>query len=266
MEIIYTTEQNRKLFFYTYEAQLYLRAMQGERVARPLLLCNNYQSGLSSTLYNGALYYCYLNQDRSLLVRSLAEPTVLFRLDGTDTVSYEAPHLVVFAGRLLLFYIEKNQNSYSLKSHTLFAEAKPEVLPDCFFNIPKLQLLSTGTHLFVFLSVDNSSKLFRYNTELRIETLLSKEELSYELAPLLEQEHKLLQEKEQEASDAKMQLAEKEQELRNIRQSLAESEKKTHHTELLLERAKTQYAELMDVATKYREEAIKWRSKFLGDS
>lgn len=280
MDAIFTTEQNRTLFLYSFEHRLYLRTVQSERISRPILLCNNYQDGLSGISYNKALYYSYLSHDDSLLVRNLAEPTPVFRLDGTSIVSYSAPHLVVFADRLLFFYIEKSKDSYSLKSRALFSEIQPESLPDCFSDAPTLHILSADPYLYVLLSAADTSKLFRYNTDLRTELLSTGEDLLCELTPLFEQKHKqlqqkletsshlfvqqskLLHEKEQEASDAKLQLAAKEQELRSLRQALAETEEKAHHTELLLERAKAQYTELMTVAEQYRNEAMKWYGKF----
>lgn len=264
MEVIYTTEQSRTLFLYPFENRLYLRTIQNERITRPLLLCSNYQSGLSGTLYNQALYYSYLSHDNSLLVRSLTESIPVFRLDGTSTVSYSTPHLVVFADRLLFFYIEKSRDSYFLKSHALFAEGQPETLPDCFSDAPKLHVLPSGSHLYVFLTTTDTSKLFRYNIELRTEPFVTKNEFLHNFAPLLEQQHKLLSEKEQDISDAKLQLTAKEKELQSLRLSLSENEEKAHRTELLLERAKAQYAELMTVAEQYRNESIKWYEKFTG--
>lgn len=238
MEAIFTTEQNRTLFLYSFENRLYLRTVQNERITRPLLLCNNYQNGLSGISYNNALYYSYLSHDNSLLVRNLTEPAPLFRLDGTSTVSYSNSHLVVFADRLLLFFIEKNKDSYSLKSHALFTETQPENLSECFPCIPELHILSAGQYLYVLLATADTSRLFRYNTELHTEPFATREELLHELTPLFEQE------------------------LQTIRQSLAETEQKAHHSELLLERAKAQYAELMTVAEQYRSEAMKWYGKY----
>jgi len=124
-------------------------------------------------------------------------------------------------------------------------------LPHCFIELPELFLLSSATHLFVLLSVHNSSKLLRYDTNLRAEPLCTKEEFLCELAPRLEQERTHFRQK----LEADVLLLEQQNKL---------LQEKEQHTSLLLERAKTQYAELMDVATKYRDEAIKWRSKLLG--
>jgi len=297
MELLYPSEANKNLLLYTTGTGLYARTLQKEHIGRPTLLCSNYESGLSSVLYHDTVYYSYINKEHSLLIRALTKPAVLFRLDCTSGVSYLLPQLIVFNEVLLLFYFEKTQNFYVLKSHTPFTDTQPEsfssVFSDTFSELPSLTLQATASHLFVLLTTSQDLKLCRYNSTLSSEPLYSDAEF-----------HSLLVKKTQELQTVAQQLEERNQELQTLRQQLSQktqeleisnlvltarnqeleqtkllftagkqeakelilrlsdSEKALQHTTLLLERAKTQYTELMQVAEKYKEEAMKWYSKF----
>lgn len=51
--------------------------------------------------------------------------------------------------------------------------------------------------------------------------------------------------------------------LTTLREELKQSQQETAHYQTMLESATVQYNDLMHVAEKYREEAIKWRNKFI---
>lgn len=311
MELLHPLETNKNLLFYTTEARLYARPLQNEHLGRPTLLCSNYESGLSSTLYHDIVYYSYINKEHSLLVRSLTEPAVLFRLDCTAGVSYRMPKLVVFNKVLLLFYFEQHQSTYNLKAHALFTDTQPHsfptVFPEPLTELPELTLCATASYLYVLLTGSQVSNLFRYDTSFSFEPFLpeaevlssieqKKQELQTIKQLLTDKDREnttirhLLTERTQEVENSKQTLMKKSREIEDIKtlfheQSLAlehtklllneskqetrasllrlsESEKALQHTGFLLERAKTQYNELMQVAEKYREEAVKWYSKF----
>ncbi len=276
MELLYSFEPNKKLLLSASPSGLYVHTMYNEHFLRPTLLCSNYDSGLCGTLYNGSLYYSYINKDRSLLLRCLHDPTLRFRLDSTSTVTYREPQLVAFADSLLLFYFEAESNRYRLKLRHPFTETQPP-LPDAlktsFPVFPTLHTLATKQYLYISLATGGTSLLFRYHPSSSFEQLRSEEELLpilripwetektqleqslMQAIHLSEQQQTLLSETTQTLQATQTQLAKCEQ---NRQQALQTSEK----TSLLLERAKAQYNELMQVAEQYRLEAQKWYGKF----
>lgn len=177
----------------------------------------------------------------------------------------------------------------------------PEPLTVSFSTLPKLRLMTAGQSLYLFLTAGECSVSYRYTTADRFEPLCSEEELLSRLRlpweaeeaqlkqtilqaiHLSEQQQALLTEKEQglkraeariagltaEAEQTNTLLSETGQALQDTKQQLEACEesrqqalKNLEHTSLLLERAKAQYSELMQVAEQYRQEALKWYGKF----
>ncbi len=319
MEQLYTLTTNKKILLTVSSSGLYAHHFQNERFLRSSLLCSNYECGLSCTLYNDALYYVYLNKERTLLLRCVGESSLPFRLDGTKTTAYHAPKLVVFGSFLLLLYFECTGGAYQLRIRAPFADLPPITLPSflpaSFAGLPDLGILPSEKHLYLLLSAGGSSFLFRYTTSFEPEGLCSEEELFSRLCPVWDAEkaefttqlqqaeqqaakqQALLTEKEGElqalnvhlaAKEATLQatevlLTEKNSELSDTKARLQQSEERLHRvqnrltecdvarqealqnlarTTSLLERAKVQYEELMQIALQYKEEAAKWYGKF----
>ncbi|MBE5930494.1 MAG: hypothetical protein E7268_05460 [Lachnospiraceae bacterium] len=275
MELFPFVESGAPVLVSASENGLFLHPIHNERFGHPFLLCSGYKNGFSGCVYNGSLYYTYINKENSLLLRRLHESTTLFRLDGTDTVTYQAPQPVAFQGSLLLFYSEKSKDAYRLKLHLPFSDREPK-LPDIFGQAysapPLLSLQATGHYLYLFLTTDNTVSAYRYSSA-GFETLSSEEELLSRLLIPWEAEKTQLEQALLRAVHLSEQqqnlLTAKEQNLQTVEATLKECEQsreqalqKLKQTTLLLERAKKQYNELMQVAEQYRQEAAKWYGKF----
>lgn len=291
MEQLYTLTPNKKILLTASSSGLYAHHYQNDRFLRSSLLCSNYEQGLSGVLYNDALYYTYINKEHSLLLRCIGESSLQFRLAGTETISYHSPRLAVFGGFLLLLYLERTDGTYQLRMRTPFAGlppiAFPSVLPASFPGFPDLGVLSSEKYLYLLLSAGDSSFLFRYTTSFVPEILCSEEELFSRLRPIRDAEkaefmtqlhqaeqqaaeqQALLTEKDSELSDTKSRLQQSEEHLHHVQRRLTECDaarrealQNLTHTSGLLERAKVQYEELMQIALQYKEEAAKWYGKF----
>lgn len=275
MELFPFVESGVPVLVSASENGLFLHPIHNERFGHPFLLCSGYKKGFSGCVYNDSLYYTYINKENSLLLRRFHESTTLFRLDNTDTVAYQAPQLVTFQGSLLLFYSERTQDTYRLKLHLPFSDREPK-LPDIFGQAystpPLLSLQATGQYLYLFLTTDNTVSAYRYSSA-GFETLSSEEELLSRLLIPWESEKTQLEQALLRAVHLSEQqqnlLTAKEQNLQTVEASLKECEQsreqalqKLKQTTLLLERAKKQYNELMQVAEQYRQEAAKWYGKF----
>ena len=291
MEQFYTLTTNKKILLTASSSGLYAHHFQNEHFLRSSLLCSNYECGLSCTRYNDALYYVYINREHTLLLRCVGESSLQFRLDGTEAISYHSPRLVVFGGFLLLLYFECTDGAYQLRIRTPFADRPPlplpSALPASFAGLPDFRILTSEKHLYLLLSADAASFLFRYTAAFAPEVLGSEEELLTQSRILWEAENtelntrlqqtkqrtaelqELLTEKESKLQTLHTLLAEKEANLHRIRNQLTECEtarrealQNLMHTSGLLERAKVQYEELMQIALQYKEEAAKWYGKF----
>ncbi len=177
----------------------------------------------------------------------------------------------------------------------------PELLRNTFCELPTLSLQTSAQYLYIFLTVGVTTASYRYSSTASFESLCSEAELLSGLRPpweaekkqleqglmqaihLSEQQQNLLTEKEQKLSDTEVKLsaltseaeqknaflAETASALQAVKKQLTECKQdkqltaqKLEQTSLLLERAKAQYNELMQVAEQYRQEALKWYGKF----
>lgn len=234
---------------------------------------------------DGNTYYTYINKENALLLRRLFDPSVLLKIDRTDSVSCLAPQLISFHNTLFLFYFEykTEQNLYRLKLHLPFSSLQPD-LPDTLASacsvLPGLHVQTTGQYLYLILTTEATSVAYRYSASASFEPLFSEEEVVSVLrlpwesekkqleqtilqsVQLTGQQQALLTEKEQKLHAMEAKLAELSSEAEQTNTSLWETTRNLTHTSLLLERAKAQYAELMQVAEQYRQEAMKWYEKF----
>ena len=219
MELFSFSVSGTPLLLSVSENGLSLYPVHNERFGHPLLLCSGYKDGFSGCIYNNTLHYAYINKENALLLRRLHDPSVLFRINGTDNVSYSDPRLIVFQNLLLLFYVEKAQSSYHLKLRLPFTDdtlVLPESLQAVGSEPPFLFLHTTNRFLYLFLTVGEIHYSYRYTKSTGFQTLRSEEELLSDLRlpwetekkqfeqgmihalRLSEQHQTLLREKEQE--------------------------------------------------------------------
>lgn len=258
------------------ENGLFLHPIRNEHFGHPFLLCSGYKTGFSGCIYNDSLYYAYINRENLLLLRRLHESVLLFRPEINTTVIYREPQLIVFNNILFLFYSEEESNSYRIKLRLPFSDTTirlPESIQTAYPEPPHLSVQATEHYLYLFLTVGTSSISYRYTREgnfepicteaehlstLRLPWEAEKKQLEQGLMQairLSEQQQNLLSEKEQTLQLTTAKLTECEQNRQQTAQTLA-------HTTNLLDRAKSQYNELMQVAEQYRQEAMKWYGKF----
>ena len=262
MDLFPFVESDTNLLLSASENGLFLHPVHNERFGHPFLLCSGYKNGFSGCVYNNSLHYAYINKENSLLLRRLHESTLLFRLDSSDNITYHTPRLVLFDNTLLLFYIEEEHGSYRLKLRSPFSDTEltlPEPFQTAFPEPPSLMLQTTARHFYLFLSAGSTHISYRYAKASGFEPLCSESELLSNLRPPWEAEKKQLEQALLQA----VRLSEQQQNLLTEKeQSNLQTEKKLEHTTLLLERAKEQYNELIQVAEQYRQEALKWYGKF----
>lgn len=229
---VYSVEGNRSLLLYPYEKRIYMRNLQGERAEKAILLSTDFLESLSDVLYGNTIYYSYINQQREIIVKNILEQKVVFSSSYQYGMEYFSPVLEVVGDRLLLICFMKNpfDRKYVIKvffplqgEEILLSGEYEEILQKKIGWIPE-------TGIFYLKEKDGSIfwKMQWEEKTCRVQRLFWKEKVEWE-------------------------------------KFITEMEKRNHviqEKEAIIESIKIQYEELMQTASAYQKEAIKWREKY----
>ncbi|MCM1268204.1 MAG: hypothetical protein NC302_09900 [Bacteroidales bacterium] len=256
---VYAVDAEQNLILYTTGKYICLRTAIGENLTRPIVLCNDYASGLSDLVYHNTVYYAYQNINRDIILRSVIEQDDLYQISSRNTPDCFSPQIAAVGKTLLLFYFVKNpiDNSYCLKSLLPLQPEEKFSVPGALFSaeeeqtaqaeavfpsLPALHILSVDGMLLLHLSHDAKTFVITIDESLRCGKLLPEDSAApVELARYEEEKKALLADTENQITKLLADLAGRDQVIQSIR---------------------SQYEELMDTAMKYREEAVKWHDKF----
>lgn len=252
MSTYHEIQQGVGYFLYLNKHQIVLKTINKDIIGRPLILASDYLTGFSSTLYNSSVYYSYINEKQQLVVRASKNTEPLYHLDSlTDTVFIET-HILSFQKKLFLFYVEKTDNIYHIKCLCPFEDNLYFSPEETYKLCPNIHSISGGENLSITVSNDFVENQYIMDEHLTL-TRLNREDFKTIQAT-----------KESVASlQGKLQ-AEEEQHQREIEQlynRISDMETTIEKQQTMLQSATEQYEELMNVASCYRDEAIKWRSK-----
>ncbi len=259
MSSIYSLDAQKNLFLYTTDSLICLRNASGEALERAIILCNDYASDMTDTILDKTLYYAYQNQKQDLIVRSITDLNILYKLSSQDTPDCSKPYLTVLNNQLILFYLVKNplDDSYCIKSICPFATENSVLLPQSFLTQPTLHCIPLKTGLLLVAETAQQQCILLVHNNGTVESLCSFENQLNARIEELQKEHasKLsAMENEYAAHLAQVEAG--------LTSQLSSLKSELYKRNKMIESAKLQYNELMDTATKYRDEAIKWRSKF----
>ncbi len=226
-------------FLYTNGNQIFLRSRNGDMIGRAILLATDYKKSFSSVLYNESIYFCYLNDKEQLIMRSTKELSVLYHLEQNPESEFMYLHIYHFQNKLLLFYCEKNTEQYKLHCVCPLGDEFLLALPYQSKLLPQLHVTATRNNLYLTLTTDFEEVNYCMNNHFELQpfTIEQSRNLKEDIEELKQSIEYL-----QNQNQAQISMIEKQQQM--------------------IESAKSQYSELMHVATVYKEEAIKWRSKF----
>ncbi len=262
-----------KLVLYAQEGRIFLRTLTRDSMGRAIILTTDYGSDLTDVLYRGTVYYAYKNTEGDILIKNIVEHGVQYRLGAEGGPVSAMPKLTVVGETLLLFYAVRNpvDGQYGLRCQLPFGkENEREEMEQRIGSFlrewavsqsepPRLQVMSGVGGILLFLD----RKQFAWLGEDWQWTLLrdahgTQEELSTE--PQEDSEKIFAQRLQQARQQWEAETAKEE---KQWAKELEHCQKELSQRDLLIESIKQQYEELMEVAEKYREEAIKWRSKFI---
>lgn len=259
MSSIYSLDFQKNLFLYTAENFIFLRNATGEALERAIVLGNDYASDMTDVILDNTLYFAYKNLKKDIVIRSITDLNTLYKLSSQEAPDCLKPSLTILNNQLILFYLVKNplDNSYCMKSICPFEQERTVLLHKNFSVVPMLHFCPLTNGLLVVMEEAEREEIVYIHNDYTVMQLSSFEEELSNRIEHMQAEHM-----------AKMQTVEN-----NYTSQLAKTEagfsaqitalkSELYKKNKMIESAKIQYNELMDTATKYRDEALKWREKF----
>lgn len=257
MTIFQEINSSTGFYFYIKDKLIHTRQKNGEFLSSPKLVCNDYQKGFSAISHNNSIYYSYINTENKLLVCSTSQPGILFTLDEKDSSFFLETSLFLFQNKLFILFLTQKEKQFQLHLVTPFENvANTEQKLTC--NLPPmLHVIATQRSVFILLTNDFEDLAYEMDNQLQLHTY-SNSDFETKLQVLQEKLDTLQLEKTELITHIK-ELTDQNKRLKETNISIATRQKKLENT---IESATTQYNQLMEVAQAYRNEAIKWRSKF----
>lgn len=240
MRNIYFMGQNKSIVLYPYQNQIHCLTLGGGRGWRPVIAANDYGEGLSDIFYRGVVYYCYLNRNGEIVIKNVTEQTEEKRFVPGQGEQFFVPELVSYDRKLLLLYFiySPEKGTYRMCGEMVFEEKK-FTLPKEFDQLPEYSAQVRREQMILAFFLPEYSECYvseRFGSFAKLKHAADFENDSVKLQQDFQK--KLQSEQNRYA---------------------AELQKK----DAVIESIKKQYEDLMDTAGKYREEAIKWRKKYL---
>lgn len=236
----YSLERGQYMTVFAYQNGVYLRRWSGQSWTRPQFLAGDYMDDLSDVFWRDTVYYGYRNQRGEYLVRDASQPDKKYVLEPGESMRICSPRLMLHREKLLVLYIEEKEweGGCALRGIYVGEGNKTESLGE-YERRPEFQVMQWGEELLVGVAYGGVCRYYRWCSGDAWEELAGWtywwEARQEELAG--QQHHS-------------------KEEIEVLQQDLEYSKE-------LIESIKAQYEELMDTATKYREEARKWRSQYI---
>lgn len=236
----YSFGQDKRIMIYDFQRGLYMRRWSGQSVMRPQLLSNDYRGDLSDIYWRGTIYYGYQNQVGEYLVNNLSEPGKKFVLRPAENRRLCFPRLILFREKLMILYIEEKEWEGDCRIKGAYLGEREEVvLPEKYSSRPDYRVIQCGDELLIGVNYEREWRYYGWRPGNHWEELASWQSW-------LEAKRDEWEEKQYKSRE----------ETEHLRQDL-------QYSKQLIESIKSQYEELMDTATKYREEAKKWRDQYI---
>ena len=93
MSNVYSVGNNRQLIIYNAGSNIFLRVAHFGGLDRPIVLAADYLCGLTECIYNSSLYYSYINQNGSLILKNIMDTANVLAIDCNYVQEYSNPKL-----------------------------------------------------------------------------------------------------------------------------------------------------------------------------
>lgn len=259
MSNVYSVGNNRQLIIYNAGSNIFLRVAHFGGLDRPIVLAADYLCGLTECIYNSSLYYSYINQNGSLILKNIMDTANVLAIDCNYVQEYSNPKLAICNDTLLLFYLKQNPVSDKPSLHCITPDdnnALPIPLPDIKKPVNSYSvlaynnfiLLCVNEHIYKIEQIGHSKQLAICTADNNstdnnnADNINSNNNNSNNNDNYIEREKSLTE---------------------DFNKKIAACQAKINEQSAVIDSITTQYNELMDIARQYRDEAIKWRSKFI---
>lgn len=259
MANIYSAGNNRQIIIYAAGTNIFIRIIHFGGIDRPVILANDYNSGLTDCIYNNTLLYAYINTEGSLCIKSISENQNIYSINAENISELSQPQLANCNNTLLLFY--KKNNPLNNRSVLCCIAPYGDNCPSSDNTIPSQNTDSYNTNsnnsqniltplpipLPACVSNINTYNVFRINRGLLIcidNHIFIIEKIGHFI----------------ELSSDKCTIKEITD---NCDKKIAACQAKINEQSAVIDSITAQYNELMDVARQYRDEVLKWRKKFM---
>ena len=155
MSNVYSVGNNRQLIIYNAGSNIFLRVAHFGGLDRPIVLAADYLCGLTECIYNSSLYYSYINQNGSLILKNIMDTANVLAIDCNYVQEYSNPKLAICNDTLLLFYLKQNPVSDKPSLHCITPDdnnALPIPLPDIKKPVNSYSVLAYNN--FILLCVN----------------------------------------------------------------------------------------------------------------
>ena len=257
MSNVYSVGNNRQLIIYNAGSNIFLRVAHFGGLDRPIVLAADYLCGLTECIYNSSLYSSYINQNGSLILKNIMDTTNILAIDCNYVQEYSNPKLAICNNTLLLFYLKQNPVSDKPSLHCITPDdnnALPIPLPD----------IKKPVNSYSVLAYNNFILLFVIEHIYRIQQCRRFKQLSRFTAYNNSTDNNNADNINSNNNNSNNNYIEREKSLtEDFNKKIAACQAKINEQSAVIDSITTQYNELMDIARQYRDEAIKWRSKFI---
>lgn len=248
----YEIPEQKGFFLYAQDGQIFLRQKIAHSFQNPVSLVSDYANSLVDMIYNSTIYFAYINQQGSLIIRSILEQIFPFEIPKSEQTILHSPALGIIGGTLFCLYIEEelDNKQYYMKSVTPYKnDAQVHLSFPSMTAFPHYRFVSLAGEGTVLVESNHQTELFYIDKSTHIRSMF-------------------LQQKTNEATLYKLQeeIKQKESQLLDLNQKLTLKENELKNSNTVIDSIKSQYNDLMQVASAYKEEAGKWRSKYTGKS
>ena len=259
MSNVYSVGNNRQLIIYNAGSNIFLRVAHFGGLDRPIVLAADYLCGLTECIYNSSLYYSYINQNGSLILKNIMDTANVLAIDCNYVQEYSNPKLAICNDTLLLFYLKQNPVSDKPSLHCITHDdnnALPIPLPDIKKPVNSYSvlaynnfiLLCVNEHIYKIEQIGHFKQLAICTADNNstdnnnADNINSNNNNSNNNDNYIEREKSMTE---------------------DFNKKIAACQAKINEQSAVIDSITTQYNELMDIARQYRDEAIKWRSKFI---
>lgn len=231
MSYLFESTTGDGLIIYTYKNQIHMRKKHNDQIGKINVLAYDYMHSFSAIVFSNTIYYSYIDSSSNYILRRISDNIILYMIEKITIDSLLPPQLVAFDHKLFICYKDLTSHNPTLKCIPPFhPEIKIDFSSINYFN-KQIEIYTSKKNLYIEVSDNHSTNLYQLNSNFQIIELEATENIF-----------------SQEIQELKLLLNEKENEITTLHQTL--------------ESAKHQYNELMSVANQYKQEAIKWCSKF----